>query len=209
MYFVSFDYHEKDKTIYGVCTGNGQWNWCELTKNGTVVFKYQLPYTSELGPIDCDYDADFGENLFWYDPGYIPSSLVLAIDITNGNITFKSGPANTSCIEYDSVAQRVYAVSRHGEFGTYMLTEIHSEPKPETRVIELPKDLTLASIGSCAIDPQSHTVFVLMRDMSKTMPTALVTVSLVSTKLTRVNLPSFGPALDTTTFILNTKFIGD
>lgn len=53
-----------------------------------------------------------------------------------------------------AVANRVYAVSRHGEFGTYMLTEIHSEPKPETRVIELPKDLTLASIGSCAIDPK-------------------------------------------------------
>ena len=51
---VSFNYDEKDKTIYGACTGNGQWNWCELTKNGTVVFKYQLPYTSELGPIDWD-----------------------------------------------------------------------------------------------------------------------------------------------------------
>jgi len=206
--FESFNYNAKNKSINGVCTGNDQWNWCELTKNGTVVFKYQLPYTSELGPIDCDYNADFGENLFWYDPG---SGFILAIDTTNGNLTFKSGPATTFCITYDSVAKRIYAVSRLGLNGPYSLTEIHLDPKPATHIKELPKNLMLASIGSCAIDPQSHTVFILMRPATliQTMPTALIIVNLDSAKITGVNLPSFGPAFETTKFILNTKFIGD
>ena len=211
VYFTSFDYHEKNKTIYGVCTGNDQWNWCELTQNGTIVFKYQLPYCGGVfGPIDCDYDADFNENMFWYDPGFIPSSLVIAIDIKTGNVMFTSGPANTSCIAYDSLAKKVYAISRLTEYGfNYGVTEVHPDPKPMTHLVALPTDLMLESIGSCIIDSESRSFFVLMRDFYQTMPTALITVDLDSIQLTRVNLSSFGPTFQTKNFILNVKFIGD
>ena len=80
-FFWNYDYIPREKAIYGVCTGNSQWNWCRVKldkpldhKVIKLEFLYQFPVPLELGPdegIDC---MDIAQRtpvnmvLYWHYP---------------------------------------------------------------------------------------------------------------------------------------------
>ena len=177
-YFLNYDYVAKDNAIYGMCTGNNQFNWCRITLHDVhlqkieVEFLYKLPQTYEIGPAEQLYYMDKHLQLLWYYPGNI---YVLGINYTTGEIVFQGKETlvngqtglTDNCIAHDYTLNRTFTIL-WGFFVSYpILAELHPKPQDnETFLMEISRIIRPSDFGTCAYDPKTHTMMVLMVNSS-------------------------------------------
>ena len=212
-YFTNYDYSPKDKTIYGICTGNSAWNWCSIKQTGNhsavVDIKYTMPYLTEFGPISCIYDIDVKRQLIWY----YPNAYVVGVNYTTGEKIFISGPSNGTCIGHDSYLNRTFVVLNDVINEKAWLSELQPQPGREIKLLDLPSDLRLDYFGSCVYDQETHTMIGVMGDMNMGtffyhgMPTALLIIDVVNLSYERIPLPAFKEQWDDKWSITAVKFV--
>ena len=219
-YFQTYDYSAKDKAIYGICTGNSQFNWCRVKKSETnsvhLDFLYQLPYTNEYGPTSDIYFIDQEEQTIWYYPSYI-YEFAIAVNYTNAEVVFVSAqnPNNTEdlCIVHDRSMKRTFSfVWNNNNFTTVGLGELFPKPKQRKILLDLPKyrGLLPANFGACAYDQTTHAMMILLRkfsDLYHGMPTGLLLIDTVSLTYKLTQLPTFREKWDSSEQVTALKFI--
>ena len=201
-FFTTLDYDPTMRTLYGVCTGNRRFNWCELElenksidyRRGNVVFRFDLPDSIELSPTNCMGDYIAEENLFFYQTG-ATVRYAHGLNTSSGKVIW-SGLTNGSCVNYDVIAKRLYAVVPIGDLNDhYALFLVHGDGKEQEKILDFPMGFALASVGTCAMSRSDRTLFVLMRnyknDLFHTMPGILFAVDLDKYKLANYSLPVF------------------
>ena len=185
-YFWNYDYVAKDNAIYGVCTGNNQWNWCRIKLHEVhlqkikVEFLYVLPNDiAELGPASDLYYMDKEHQTIWYYPGIQD---VFGINYTTGEMIFLGNETlyndqtlvSDSCIAHDYSLNRTFTLA-WGIFIQYpLLAELHPKPQNETVLMELPLSLRCANFGTCAYNPKTHTMIALMANISTFMTISML-----------------------------------
>lgn len=222
-YFWNYDYVAKDNAIYGVCTGNWQWNWCRIKLHDVhlqkikVEFLYQLPSVIlELGPANDLYYMDKDRQLIWYYPG---GNLVFGINYTTGELIFQSLSTlqndttllSDSCIVHDYGLNRTFTLA-WGYFLTYpLLAELHPKPKNETVLMELPLSLRCSNFGTCAYYQKTHTMMALMANISTFMTDSmlyyLVLIDVVDLTYEVVPLPGLRQFTNTIYPLTAIKFV--
>ena len=221
-YFQTYNYVAKDKAIYGMCTGNSQFNWCRVKQNGTnsvhVEFLYQLPYTANaFGPTNDIYYFDEEEQTIWYYPSFL-YEFAVAIDYTNAEGVFISAvnPNDTEdlCIAHDRVLDRVFTyIWNNTNFTSVGLGELFLGPKERKILIDLSEhgDLVPESFGSCTYDQNTHTFIGLMNNFSTDfihgMPTNLLLMDTINLTYKIIPLPTFREKWDSAGGITSLKFI--
>ena len=203
-YFWNYDFVAKEKAIYGVCTGNNQWNWCRIKQRGNdsahVEFLYPMPFTGTFGPIDDIYYIDVEEKTIWYYPSYL-DEFAVGVNYTNAEGVFISAvnPGDTEdlCIVHDRVLDRVFTyVWNKTNFTAVGVGELFLRPKHRKILIDLSKygDLSPTNFGTCTYDQSTHTMMGLMRLMlnqDSLMPTHLLLVDVISVTYKLIPLPVF------------------
>lgn len=220
-YFWNYDYFAEEDAIYGVCTGNNQWNWCRIKQNGTnsahVDFFYQLYYTSVFGPIDDIYYLDQEDQTIWYYPGVNTGEFAVAINYTTGKNVFTStlDQDEDLCIVHDYEMNRVFTyIWNSSSFTSVGLGELFQEPKPRKVLIELPTalgSLRPTNFGTCAYDQETHTMIALLSNQTiyfdHSMPTDLLLLDTVHLTYKRIPLPTFQEKWDSGSPVTAVKFI--
>eukprot|EP00118_Oscarella_pearsei_P013938 m.115803 g.115803 ORF g.115803 m.115803 type:complete len:338 (+) comp37564_c1_seq2:12-1025(+) len=205
-YFVTLFYDPTNRTMYGVCTGNNRFDWCEwqIEKNasrnsvpGTVKFLYGLDTVIEWGPMDCVGDYIPEERMFFYER----ESSVYAINTTNGQQIFYGVTNAGMCIKYDSIGGKLYGVASLNDLNTqYGLFVVIGDGKTEPKkVLDFPEGYSLNGVGSCEIAREDRALFVLMGDShgpeTDTAPKVLFGVDLVTMDVLKIPVPVFAEEL--------------
>ena len=223
-YFWNYDYVAKDNAIYGVCTGNGKWNWCRIELHEVhlqkikVEFLYELPNDIlEYGPASDLYYMDKEHQSIWYYPGI---NDVFGINYTTGELIFQgldtlhndSNFMSDSCIAHDYTLNRTFTLA-WGIFAKYpLLAELHPKPQQnETVLMELPLSLRCSNFGTCAYYPKTHTMMALMANISTFMTDYmfyyLVLIDVVGLTYETVPLPGLREVTNSIYPITAVKFI--
>ena len=217
-YFWSYDYFAKDKAIYGVCTGQSEFDWCSMKQiganNAHLKFLYQMPYTNEYGPTNYIYYLDKEDQTIWYYPSYI-YQFAIGVNYTTGRQVFTStrNPNGTTdyCIAHDHATNRVFTFTATPS--STGLGELLAEPHQRKMLLELQgeDDLRLSTIGTCAYDPKTHTMIGLMSSqanyMYHAMPTSLLLIDTVSLTFRIIPLPAFQEKWDSGWPVTAMKFV--
>ena len=223
-YFWNYDYVAKDNAIYGVCTGNGKWNWCRIKLHKVhlqkieVEFLYELPSTAVLGPASDVYYMDKEHQTIWYYPGIQD---VFGINYTTGELVFRGNDTlyndqtlvSDSCIVHDYSLNRTFTLA-WGIFIKYpLLAELHAKPQNETVLMELPLSLRCANFGTCAYYPKTHTMIALMANISTfvtdSMLYYIILIDVVNLTYERVPLPGLRELTNSDQPIEAIKFISN
>ena len=224
-YFWNYDYVAKDSAIYGVCTGNGKWNWCRIKLHKVhlqkveVEFLYELPNTIlEFGPASDVYYMDKEHQTIWYYPGI---QVVFGINYTTGELVFRGNNTlyndqtlvSDSCIAHDYSLNRTFTLA-WGIFINYpLLAELHAKPQNETVLMELPLSLRCANFGTCAYYPKTHTMIALMANTSTfatdSMLYYIILIDVVNLTYERVPLPGLRELTNSDQPIEAIKFISN
>ena len=195
-YFWNYDYVARDETIYGVCSGHSQWNWCRIkqTEYNTVQlsFLYKMPYTTALSPTDGVYYMDSEEQTIWYYPFQLNGlhEFAVGINYTSGNEVFRSAvnPKGTEdmCIVRDHNLNRVFTYVHNPDSSAAVgIGELF--PRPEKKKILLDFSqidgytfLSPISYGTCVYDQSTHTMMGLMGPATGGNPISLLLVDVVT-----------------------------
>lgn len=213
-YFWNYDFYPADNVIRGICTGDDEWNWCDVKRNGkdivNVTFHYQMPSTNVFGPIDEVYSLDRKTETIWYLDSSI-QSFTVGVHYPTGNIVFTSGPTEAACIGYDNVLNKTFTViNTIVPNSSFAFGQVHPAPTPQEKLFDLPSDLR-TFIGTCVYDTNSHTMFVmaLNKDNSfyRAMPDTLLSVDAVNLSYKRTPLPGFAKHWESGSPITGVKFI--
>ena len=191
MFFWNYDYIAEENAIYGVCTGNDQWNWCRVklgVPNIKLEFLYEFPGTSELGPISDIYYMDKVHQSIWFFSGI---SYAFGVNYTTGEIIFKGNQTySDDCIVHDHKLNRTFTITTG-----VLLAELHPWPGKETKLLNLPTDLRTAYDGMCVYDQETHTLIAVMSNdsiyLNDKRPTYLLLIDVVSLSYKSVALPEF------------------
>ena len=220
-YFWNYDYFAEDDAIYGVCTGNDQWNWCRIKQNGTnsahVDFLYHLYYTEEFGPIEDIYYLDKEDQTIWYYPGVNTGEFAVAINYTTGKNVFTSTQDQDEdlCIVHDYEMNRVFTyIWNSSSLTSVGLGELFQKPKPRKVLIKLPttlRSLRPTNFGTCAYDQGTHTMIALLSNQTiyfyHAMPTDLLLLDTVHLTYKLIPLPIFQEKWDSSEPVTAVKFI--
>ena len=202
-YFWSYDY--VDDTVYGVCSGNAQWDWCRIKQTGSnaanIDFLYKMPFTTILSPTSDIYYIDSTEQTIWYYPFQATGldEYAVGINYTTGEKVFKSGfnPSGTEdvCIVRDHELDRVFTyVVNYNDSAKNGIGELFpSKPKKMLKMLGggAESNLKPISYGTCDYDQGTHTMIALMGSPTTDTPTKLLLVDVRNVKPTFIPLPEF------------------
>ncbi|XP_062499024.1 uncharacterized protein LOC134176366 [Corticium candelabrum] len=212
-WFNSLDYDSASKSLYAICNASYGWpmgrQWCRISLNASKT-KAPLQYIHTLPgwgysineADDCVFNAAFSAGLFWY---MTQDHIVRGLNIDNATLD-RIGFANPQSLNFDIAHNKLFDLKKLDDvFQPLIVSQVKlvtpntttPPDPPEETVTELPKNLTLVSIGMSAIDNEGSTIFALMTDKPNQwnrpiIPDSLVSVDM-STKKTTVYKLDFSP----------------
>ncbi len=203
-YFWNYDYVARDEAVYGLCSGNGEWDWCRIKQTGSktahIDFLYEMPYTSALSPISDIYYMDSEEETIWYYPFHANGldEFGVGIKYTTGEEVFRSAanPNGTEdvCIIRDHELDRVFTFVVDPVNSTPVgIGELHPQPEQKKMLINfiaVNMKKKPISFGACDFDQITHTMIGLM-SITTDRPTHLLLVDIVSATYKLIPLPAF------------------
>ena len=220
--FWSYDYFAEDNAIYGVCTGNNQWNWCSIKQIATnsvrLQFLYHLYNTSEFSPINNIYYLDKEDQTLWYYPSFLVGFYAVGINYMTGENLFMSTLEKNKdedlCIVYDPKMNRVFSYIWNSNTSmTVGLGELFQKPKPRKLLMKLPafEYFLPSNFGTCAYDHKTHTMIVLLSKKTilkyHAMPTDILLLDVVNLAYKRISLSLFQEKWDSANPLAAVKFI--
>ena len=222
--FWSYDYVEKENSIYGVCPNDeGKRFWCSVKLHKLHLQKIESECLFELPSNDEAFNKRsdlyyMNKESIWY---YLSIKNVFGINTTTGEIIFQGndtlyysdGQTFTSayCIAYDSSLNRTFALHWDYLVKYPLLGEVHPTPRNTTVLMKLPSSLRPVNHGSCAYYPKTHTMIVFMANVSTfltdSMSYYIVFIDVVGLTYETVPLPGLRELTNTDWIITAVKFV--